>query len=153
MKKDKEIEKAEKQREGLLKKADNAIQEAEKNYLLNRTQMGEEQKKEIAEIRAQYFQTNRLGDQGALSQVEKALGSLGMEVYKTYLPYVKEIYNPSYEISCNFTPENRIVYFDITRWVRDKEEKNIDKLINVYQVLANENCNIALIYTRTNILR
>lgn len=150
MKKDKEIEKAEKQREGLLKKADNAIQEAEKNYLLNRTQMCEEQKKEIAEIRSQYFQKERLGGKGSLSQVEKALGSLGMEVYKTYLPYVKEIYIPSYEISCNFTPENRIVYFDITRWVRDKEEKNIDKLINVYQVLANENCNIALIYTRTN---
>lgn len=153
MEKDQEIRKSPEKNDNFLKKVDNAIQEKEKNYLLNRAQMSDEQKKQIEEIRRDYFkeiQDSGNGSENALTIVEKALGSLGIEVYKAYLPYAKDLYRPSYALKESFKSENRITYFDITRWVRDKEEKNIDKLINVYQVLANEECNIALIYTRTN---
>ena len=143
MEKDKE-----EKRESLLKRADATIQDAERHYLSNRKELSDEQKHEIAKMRAEYFCEEHLGNSKVLSQVEKALGSLGIEVYKSYLPHVKEAYRPVYDINGKFNPENRMAYFDITRWVRDKEEKNLDKLINVYQVLANEECNIALIYTR-----
>ena len=45
--------------------------------------------------------------------------------------------------------DNRIRYFDITKWVTDTEEQSLDKLVNVYHVLSEEDCNIALIYNRT----
>ena len=40
-------------------------------------------------------------------------------------------------------------YCDISKWVTDSEEKSLDRLVNVYQVLSEEDCNIALIYHRT----
>ena len=43
---------------------------------------------------------------------------------------------------------NRIRYFEITKWVSDPTEDNVDKLTNMYQVLSEEDCNIALIYHR-----
>ena len=48
----------------------------------------------------------------------------------------------------DFDTDKRVAYFDITKWVFDKEENYIDKLVNVYHVLSEENCNIALIYNR-----
>ena len=39
--------------------------------------------------------------------------------------------------------------FNITKWVTDKKENSIEKLMNVYAVLSDENCNIALIFHRT----
>ena len=36
----------------------------------------------------------------------------------------------------------------IAKWAKDPEEDNIEKLMNVYQVLSEEECNIALIYNR-----
>lgn len=130
------------------KELDHKIQTAEKNYLSNRAEFGVSEKRKIAEARKQYFQHEYLNSAGALTLKEKALGELGVNLYHTYLPYVNEVYRPSYEINTSFNDWNRIVYFDITRWVNDTEEKNIDKLVNVYQVLANEKCNIALIYDR-----
>lgn len=130
------------------KEVDHKIQTAEKNYLSNRAEFGVSEKRKIEEARKQYFQHEYLNSAGALTLKEKALGELGVNLYHTYLPYVNEVYQPSYEINTSFNDGNRIVYFDITRWVNDTEEKNIDKLVNVYQVLANEKCNIALIYDR-----
>jgi len=49
----------------------------------------------------------------------------------------------------NFDEDNRIRYFDITKWITDSEENSLDKLVNVYHVLSDEDCNIALIYHRT----
>lgn len=130
------------------KKADCAIQELEKSYLSNRAEMGECEKKKLEEARKRYFQDECLNSEQSLKKSEKILGALGVELYQTYLPYVSDAYRPVYEMNSSFNELNRIVYFDITRWVNDTEEKNIDKLVNVYQVLANETCNIALIYDR-----
>jgi len=123
---------------------DHKIQEAEAGYLATRSQLGKEQKEELEQLRRAYFQSKT---DSAMIDKEKALGALGIKLHNTYLPYVSEVYEPSYDL-VSFRDANRIVYFDITRWVNDTEEKNIDKLVNVYQVLANEKCNIALIYDR-----
>ena len=81
--------------------------------------------------------------------IEKNMGAIGIEVYQAYLEQLSTIYSPVDSISDNFDVDNRIRFFDITKWVTDREEKSIDKLVNVYHVLNEEDCNIALIYNRT----
>lgn len=80
--------------------------------------------------------------------IEKTLGSVAIESYQAYLPQIKEIYQPVDMPYDDFDTDKRVAYFDITKWVFDKEENYIDKLVNVYHVLSEENCNIALIYNR-----
>lgn len=80
--------------------------------------------------------------------IQRNLGAIGIESFRAYLPQIGQLYRPVSEAAAPFHASNRIRYFDITRWVTDKEEQNIDKLVNIYQVLAEEDCNIALIYTR-----
>lgn len=82
------------------------------------------------------------------SRAEIYMNSYAMNVYHSYLPYVSEKYMPILSEK-GFHPHNRIRYFDITKWVIDAEERNMDKLVNVYQVLSQEKCNIALIYQRS----
>ncbi len=96
----------------------------------------------IYEKRQSYLQVSNEG-------YDKLLGQIGIEVYKSYLPLIsKEFYEPIENCNDNYIPENRIVYFDITKWVRDPEEKNLDKLVNMYETLSDQDCSIALIYER-----
>lgn len=81
--------------------------------------------------------------------IQNNLGAIGVEVYQDYLSLLKKIYAPMDTAIENFDALNRIRYFDITKWVTDAEEQNLDRLVNVYQVLSKEECNIALIYHRT----
>ena len=87
------------------------------------------------------------GDE-AQAFISRQLGAVGVEVYQAYLEQLKTLYQPMDVAIERFDDLNRIRYFDITKWVTDPSEKNLDKLINVYQVLSEENCNIALIYNR-----
>ena len=80
--------------------------------------------------------------------ISRQIGAVGIEVYQAYLEQLKKLYQPMDIAIERFDDWNRIRYFDITKWVTDPKEKNLDKLINVYQVLSEENCNIALIYNR-----
>ena len=81
--------------------------------------------------------------------IQRNLGAIGIEVYQAYLDQLKELYLPINTVSESFDADNRIRFFDITKWVTDSEEQSIDKLVNVYHVLSDEKCNIALIYHRT----
>ncbi len=81
--------------------------------------------------------------------IQRNLGAVSIEVYQAYLENLKTDYLPMKGNVQSFDSQNRIRYFDITKWVTDPEEKNLDKLVNVYQVLSEEDCNIALIYNRT----
>lgn len=130
-------------------KADNAIQEKEKSYLAARAEEGDKLRKEIEEARKDYFSIIQEDQDEKSTSTQRALGALGIKLYNAHLPYVGEAYEPicAFEPS-KFDAASRIVSFDITRWVTDTEEKNIEKLINVYQTLSGENCNIALIYDR-----
>lgn len=85
----------------------------------------------------------------AQSVIQKNMGAIGIEVYEAYLEQLSNIYVPVGVVSPKFDEDNRIRYFDITKWVTDSEEQSLDKLVNVYHVLSEEDCNIALIYHRS----
>ena len=83
------------------------------------------------------------------SIIQKNMGAIGIEVYQAYLEQLGTIYSPVDNSFDSFDEDNRIRFFDITKWVTDTEEQSLDKLVNVYHVLSEEDCNIALIYHRT----
>ena len=108
------------------------------------------QLREMDEKRTAYLsETPDMNGDEIQDAIQKNLGAIGIEVYQAYLDQLKEIYSPINSIPASFDADNRIRFFDITKWVTDSEEQSIDKLINVYHVLSDENCNIALIYHRT----
>lgn len=105
---------------------------------------------QIEEKKKEYFdETNIMESDDTFNLIQRQLGVVGIEVYQAYLSELSNIYTPISTISENFSHDNRIAYFDITRWVLNADENYIDKLINVYHVLSGEDCNIALIFDRT----
>ena len=97
-----------------------------------------------------------LADQPNISDEEltnRLLASCGVEVFNSYLDQIKELYVPlesTAEYEDEFHPSYNIRYFNITKWVTDKKENSLEKLVNVYEVLSNERCNIALVFHRTS---
>ena len=91
-------------------------------------------------------------DELAIDTTWRMMAASSVEIYNAYLPQIKELYLPivkEAEYPEIFSPEHNIRYFNITKWVQDKKENSLEKLVNVYAVLSNENCNIALIFNRT----
>ena len=86
--------------------------------------------------------------------IKRLLGTYAIEAYEAYLPQISCLYEPvsfkSGEIVENDERylNNRIRYFEITKWVIDPAEDSLEKLVNVYQVVDKEVCNMALIYDR-----
>lgn len=112
-------------------------------------QLSPAQAAEIDQARKNYLKSESAGEQDKLNVVSKCLNAIHAEVTQTYLPLVSSSYWPVTWPDENFSPENRIRFFDITKWTVDSNENNLDKLVNVYQALSEERCVIALIYTRT----
>ena len=91
-------------------------------------------------------------DEVARELTEKMMAASSIEVFNAFLPQIKELYLPMIEeaeYDEAFDVDFNIRYFNITKWVTDKKENNLEKLVNVYAVLSNEDCNIALIFNRT----
>lgn len=109
-----------------------------------------EQLKQVEEQREKY-----LADQPNISDEEltnRLLASCGVEIFNSYLEQIKELYVPienHVEFGTDFQESYNIRYFNITKWVVDKKENSLEKLVNVYEVLSNEDCNIALVFNRT----
>ena len=112
-------------------------------------QLSQAQAAEIDQARKNYLKSESAGEQDKLDIVSKCLNAIHAEVTQTYLPLVSSSYWPVTWPDDNFSPENPIRFFDITKWTVDSNENNLDKLVNVYQALSEERCVIALIYTRT----
>ena len=92
-------------------------------------------------------------DPQAVVLTNRLLGAAGVEIFNAYLPQLSTLYLPAdknaeygEEI---FSPDFNIRYIHITKWVANKKENSLEKLVNVYQVLSNEDCNIALIFHRS----
>lgn len=88
----------------------------------------------------------------AIDTTWRMMAASSIEIFNAYLPQIKELYLPvvkEAEYPEKFSPEHNIRYFNITKWVQDKKENSLEKLVNVYAVLSNENCNIALVFNRT----
>lgn len=90
----------------------------------------------------------------------RLLAAGSVEIHNAYLPQLDQLYTPvkkDFEYGSSdkqehqrlFRPEYNIRYFNITKWVTNKNENSLEKLVNVYEVLSNERCNIALIFHRT----
>ncbi len=108
------------------------------------------QLQEVEQKRAVYLNDKPdMNGEEAQKVIQKNMGAIGIEVYQAYLDQLATIYSPVDVALENFDEDNRIRFFDITKWVTDAEEQSLDKLVNVYHVLSEEKCNIALIYHRT----
>lgn len=91
-------------------------------------------------------------DKQAIDTTWRMMAASSVEIYNAYLPQIKELYLPverEAEYGEAFRTEYNIRYFNITKWVQDKKENSLEKLVNVYAVLSNEECNIALVFNRT----
>ena len=91
-------------------------------------------------------------DAVAEEYTRRLLAAESIEIYNEYLRHLKDYYVPlqrRIEYDGEFHTAHNIRYFNITKWVTDKRENNIEKLINVYEVLSNEDCNIALVFHRS----
>lgn len=111
------------------------------------------QLEQIEELRNQYLLENPdPNDPTQTKQTERLLAASSVEIFNAYLPQIKDIYLP---IESNaehdgkeFDDAHNIRYINITKWVADKKENNLEKLVNVYAVLSDEDCNIALVFDR-----
>lgn len=86
----------------------------------------------------------------ATQLIANRLTAIQSEVFRAYLPQLQQLYIPVDGMNDICADESRVLSFDVTRWVTDANENNIEKLSNVYQVLHGENCNVALIFNRSN---
>ena len=111
------------------------------------------QVEEIQQQREEYLLKKPApGDFAARETTNKMLAAAGVEIYNAYLNQIKQLYMPidlTAEYAGPFDVGRNIRFINITKWVTDKSENNIEKLVNVYAVLSNENCNIALIFHRS----
>lgn len=92
------------------------------------------------------------GDPQAVELTARLMAENGVEIFNSYLSQIRQLYlplDPSAEYGRQFESDFNIRYFNITKWVTDKEENSLEKLVNVYAVLSNEDCNIALVFNRT----
>ena len=110
------------------------------------------QLEEIEENRRRYLDEKPDPNDATASEfTARLLAANGIEIFNAYLPQISELYTPienSVEYDGNFDVSHNIRYFNISKWVTDKKENSLEKLVNVYEVLSNENCNIALIFDR-----
>lgn len=112
-----------------------------------------EQVKEVQAKREAYLlEMPNPNDEQALDTTWRMMAANSVEIYNAYLPQIKDLYVPvekDAEYDMPFNAEHNIRYFNITKWVQDKKENALEKLVNVYAVLSNEECNIALVFNRT----
>lgn len=103
---------------------------------------------DVAEKRDNYLlEMPDPNDAIAQATTEKLLAANSIEVFNAYLPQISALYAPL--AKDDFDSDYNVRYFNITKWVTDKKENSLEKLVNVYAVLSDETCNIALIFHRT----
>ena len=134
---------------GALKKAENKIN----STIARRAALSPEELKALEASRDRYLQGKPdPTDPAEVALTMRLMAANSIEIYNAYLPLISQIYfpiQPEAEFDgVKFDYAHNIRYFNITKWVIDKEEKNLEKLVNVYESLSNENCNIALIFHR-----
>ena len=92
-------------------------------------------------------------DEQAVELTNRLLATAAVELHNAYLPQLRNVYapiDPSIEYPMGFNADNNIRSMNITKWIVDPNEDSLEKLVNVYDVLSDEECNIALIFNRTS---
>lgn len=91
-------------------------------------------------------------DAEAVELTNRLLATAAVEIHNAYLPQLRDVYwpvNPTVEYPDGFDADHNIRFMNITKWIVDPDEDSLEKLVNVYDVLADEDCNIALVFNRT----
>ena len=108
---------------------------------------------EMQQKRDNYLtQVPEMDDAAAEELTRRLLAASSIEIFNEYLQHIQDLYVPikkDTEYDGVFSPAHNIRFFNITKWVTDKKENSLEKLVNVYQVLSNEECNIALVFHRS----
>ncbi|WP_407399945.1 ATP-binding protein [Treponema sp.] len=113
------------------------------------SKLSQQQTEDIEKLRTQYLsEVPSMDSAGVAELTARLIASSSVEVFNSYLPQIKDVYLVK-EDNTKFEKDIRVRYFDVTRWVFDRRENNLEKLINVYEVLSEEDCNIGLIFNRT----
>ena len=134
---------------GALKKVEGKINSG----IARRAALSPEELKAIEDSRDKYLQGKPdPTDPAEVALTMRLMAANAIEIYNAYLPLISDLYYPiqpetEYD-GKRFDSAHNIRYFNITKWVIDKEENNLEKLVNVYESLSNENCNIALVFHR-----
>lgn len=92
-------------------------------------------------------------DEQAVELTNRLLATAAVELHNAYLPQLRNVYapiDPSIEYPMGFNADNNIRFMNITKWIVDPNEDSLEKLVNVYDVLSDEECNIALVFNRTS---
>lgn len=138
------------------KKFKGALEKAEKKInstIARRAALSPEELKAIESSRDKYLQGKPdPNDPAEVALTMRLMAANSIEIYNAYLPLISSLYYPiqpeaEYD-GVKFDSAHNIRYFNITKWVVDKDEKNLEKLVNVYESLSSENCNIALVFHR-----
>ncbi len=112
-----------------------------------------EQLRNVQEQRELYLsEIPSMDDSSAEELTRRLLAASSIEIYSEYLQHIHDMYTPvkrEIEYDGSFYVAHNIRFINITKWVTDKKENSLEKLVNVYQVLSDENCNIALVFNRT----
>ncbi len=91
-------------------------------------------------------------DKAAVELTNRLLAAAAVEIHNAYLPQLRDVYwpvDPSVEYPDGFDAQHNIRFMNITKWIVDPDEDSLEKLVNVYDVLADDDCNIALVFNRT----
>ena len=96
-----------------------------------------DQVEQIDELREAYLsEMTDPGDEASVELTNRLLAVGGVEIFNAYLPQLKDLYVP---VKCEMEYDgnsidsaHNIRCFNITKWVTDKVENNLDKLVNIY---------------------
>ena len=123
------------------------------NAVAKLSALSPEQLEEVEGKRTAYLAEMPSGnDPMAVELTSRLIAAAGIEIYGAYLPQISRVYVPveaNAEYAAPFDSASNIRFFNITKWVIDSEEDSLEKLVNVYDVVSTEHCNIALVFHRT----
>lgn len=124
------------------------------NAVAKVSSLSSEQLEQVEEKRDAYLsQKPDPTDATATELTNRLLATAAVEIHGAYLSQLRNVYcpvDPAVEYPNGFNDEFNIRYMDIAKWVVDPNEDSLEKLVNVYDVLADEACNIALVFNRTS---
>lgn len=133
----------------IMRAADKAGNAVATVSVLSSSQLDEVDKKRTAYL----SEKPNPADEQAVELTNRLLATAAVELHNAYLPQLRNVYapiDPSIEYPTGFSADNNIRFMNITKWVVDPNEDSLEKLVNVYDVLSDEECNIALVFNRTS---
>ena len=123
------------------------------NAVSKLSSLSPDQLEKIEDAREKYLGEMPSPDDPVANELtSRLIAAAGIEIYSAYLPQIDKVYVPAEsatEYGRPFDAAHNERFINITKWVSDPEENSLEKLVNVYDVLSNERCNIALVFHRT----